>query len=109
MPRLSSRLKPDPVTPISWSEQALSDVQRLYRFLTQENPLAAKRAVEVIRKGVKVLRLQPLIGRPMHDMDVDYREWLIDFGNSGYVILYRYDGLHVLILAVRHQREAGYS
>ncbi len=109
MSRLSPRLKPDPITPISWSEQALSDVQRLYRFLNQENLLAAKRAVEVIRKGVKVLRLQPLMGRPLADMDEGYREWLIDFGSSGYVVLYRYDGLHVLLLAIRHQREAGYS
>jgi plasmid stabilization system protein ParE len=109
MPRLNPRLKPDPITPITWSEQALQDVQRLYRFLVPISMDAAKRAIEVIRQGVKVLRLQPLIGRPLADMDEGYREWLIDFGSSGYVILYRYDGLHVLILAVRHQREAGYS
>jgi ParE toxin of type II toxin-antitoxin system, parDE len=33
----------------------------------------------------------------------------VPFGNSGYVVLYRYDGSHVVILAVRHAREAGYQ
>ena len=41
-------------------------------------------------------------------MDPEYREKLIDFGNSGYVVLYRLDGETVALLAVRHQKEAGY-
>jgi hypothetical protein len=32
----------------------------------------------------------------------------VDFGDSGYAALYRVDGDLVAILAVRHQREAGY-
>jgi plasmid stabilization system protein ParE len=38
-----------------WSPLALLDVQRLYRFLVPKNPDAAKRAVQAIRQGVKVL------------------------------------------------------
>ena len=30
------------------------------------------------------------------------------FRNGGYVVLYRYDGGQVVILAVRHGKEAGY-
>lgn len=45
----------------------------------------------------------------MQDMDLDYRERLIDFGNSSYVALYRVDGETVAILAVRHQKKAGYG
>ena len=41
-------------------------------------------------------------------MEPEYREWLIDFGDSGYVALYRFDGETALIVAVRHQKEAGY-
>jgi plasmid stabilization system protein ParE len=37
-----------------------------------------------------------------------FRELIIDFGREGYVALYHYDGSQVLILAVRHGREAGY-
>lgn len=91
-----------------WLPQALRDVQRLYRFLAGHNLDAAKRAVKAIRQEIKVLEHQPTIGRPMQDMEPEYREWLIDFGDSGYVALYRLAGDEVLILAVRHQREVGY-
>lgn len=91
-----------------WSPSGLHDVQRLYRFLAERNTDAAKRAVKAIRAGVKVLALQPGIGRPVEDMEPEFREWLIDFGDSGYVALYRYDGQTAVILAVRHQREVDY-
>jgi plasmid stabilization system protein ParE len=91
-----------------WTPPALADVQRLYRFLASKDANAAQRAVKAIRAGVKILARQPHVGRPVEDMEVDYREWLIDFGNSGYVALYRVDDEVVAILAVRHQKEAGY-
>lgn len=92
-----------------WTSQALHDVQRLHRFLAGKNMDAARRAVKAIRESMKVLTRQPGIGRPADDMEPEYREWIIDFGNSGYVALYRYDGEAAAILAVRHQKEAGYE
>ena len=91
-----------------WSPPALLDVQRLYRFLATKNPGAARRAVKVIRKEVKVVALQPAIGRPIEDLPEAFREWVIDFGDSGYVARYRIDADVVTILAVRHQKEAGF-
>jgi plasmid stabilization system protein ParE len=91
-----------------WSPSALADVQRLYRFLARNNIDAARRAVKSIREGVKVLALQPGIGRPAEDMEPEYREWIIDFGGSGYVALYHHEADAAMILTVRHQREAGY-
>jgi plasmid stabilization system protein ParE len=91
-----------------WSEQALKDVQRLYRFLSLQNPDAARRAATAIRHSVRLLQHQPGVGRPMADMEPEYREWLIDFGDSGYVALCRLAGDRAVILAVRHQRELGY-
>lgn len=93
-----------------WAPSALSDVQRLYRFLAPRNPDAARRAIKAIRAGVKVLTLQPGVGRPVEEMAIPYREWVINFGSGGYVALYRYDDEldTVTILSVRHQREAGY-
>ena len=88
-----------------WSPPALQDVQRAYRFLAPKNLDAAKRAVKAIRLGVRVLEQQPALGRPVEDMDVEFRDWLIDFGDSGYVVRYRVDPQRVLILAVRHQKE----
>jgi plasmid stabilization system protein ParE len=57
-----------------------------------KNPEAARKAVKSLRQGVKVLARQPDIGRPMADMPSEFREWLIDFGHSGYVVLYHFDG-----------------
>ena len=91
-----------------WSPQALRDVQRLYRFLEKKNVDAAKRTVKSIRETVQIIAQHLNIGRPVSDMDPEFREWLIGFGDSGYVALYRYDGNTAIILAVRHQREAGY-
>jgi plasmid stabilization system protein ParE len=91
-----------------WTPSALQDVQRAYRFLAEKNVDAARRAAKTIREGVKILANQPEIGRPVEEMDPEYREWLIDFGDSGYIALYRYDGSVAVILAVRHQKEAGY-
>ena len=91
-----------------WSPSALCDVQRLYRFLVHKNPDAAKRAVKAIRAGVRVIAQHPEIGRPAEEMEPEYREWLINFGDSGYVELYHFDGHTAVILAVRHQKEAGY-
>jgi plasmid stabilization system protein ParE len=39
----------------------------------------------------------------------DERELLIAFGDSGYVARYRLEGSTVLVLAIRHAREAGYT
>ncbi|NDD15365.1 MAG: type II toxin-antitoxin system RelE/ParE family toxin [Betaproteobacteria bacterium] len=91
-----------------WSPQALKDVQRVYRFLAPQNLDAGKRAVKAIRLGVRVLEQQPGMGRPVEDMDDEFRDWIIDFGDTGYVARYRVDQQSVIILAVRHQKEAGF-
>jgi plasmid stabilization system protein ParE len=91
-----------------WSPRALTDVQRIYRFLAIKNKDAATRAVKTIRAGTKIIAQHPEIGRLQEGMDREYREWLIDFGDSGYAMLYYYDGRTTVISAVRHQREAGY-
>ncbi|MBK9345825.1 MAG: type II toxin-antitoxin system RelE/ParE family toxin [Burkholderiales bacterium] len=91
-----------------WSQPALLDVQRLYRFLAPKNPDAAKRAVGAIRQGMKVLGQQPGVGRPVEDMPEAFREWIIDFGESGYVARYRIEVDAITILAVRHQKEVDF-
>ena len=93
---------------VIWSQAALLDVQRLYRFLAPKNLDAAKRAVKAVRTGFNVLQLQSAIGRPIDDMPTEFRAWIIDFSDSGYVVRYRIDSELVVILAVRHQKEVGY-
>ena len=68
-----------------WSPAALRDVQRLHRYLAERNTDAARRTVKAIRNGVKMLQHQPAVGRPVDDIEPGYREWMIDFGDGGYV------------------------
>lgn len=91
-----------------WSPAALRDIQRLHQFLVKKDGKSASRAIKAIRSGAKILALQPEVGRPVDGMEVEFREWLINFGNSGYVVLYRTENNFTTVLAVRHQREAGY-
>jgi len=91
-----------------WSPAALRDVSRLYSFLAPKNPSAARRAAATIRQGVKILQDHPEIGRPVDEMPPEFRELPIGLGAGGYLAHYRYDGRGVVILAVRHGREAGY-
>ena len=93
---------------LRWAPPALLDVARLHEFLAPKSPEAARRAVKAIRQGVKALGKRPEIGRPVEEMPPEFREWVIEFGQGAYVALYRFDGKQVVILAVRHGREAGY-
>lgn len=93
---------------LKWTSGALGDIARLHAFLVGKNPDAARRAIRLIREGVGVLTQHPEAGRPMHEMAPEFREWLVEFAAGGYVVLYRYDGREVVVLAVRHVREAGY-
>ena len=91
-----------------WTPSALRDLARLHAFLATKDRNAARRAIRAIRQGVTALARHPEIGRPVEDLATEFREWLIRFGDGGYVARYRYDGEIVAILAVRHGKEAGY-
>ena len=93
---------------LRWSQAALRDVTRLHDFLAPKSRDAARRAIKAIRQGVKALAKHPEIGRPIDELPPEFREWVIEFGSGAYLALYRYDGKEVVILAVRHGREAGY-
>ncbi|MGD0368484.1 MAG: type II toxin-antitoxin system RelE/ParE family toxin [Acidobacteriaceae bacterium] len=93
---------------LRWSQSALADVARLYDFLAPKSPDAAGRAVNAVRRGVKALATHPEIGRPVEGMLPEFREWVIEFGHGADVALYHFDGHQVVILAIRHGREAGY-
>lgn len=92
---------------VTFAPAAIRGLQRIRDFLRPKNPDAARRAGEAIRQGVRILGTQPRLGRMIDDLPEAYREWLIDFGDSGYVLRYRIDGDAVTILVIRRQREAG--
>jgi addiction module RelE/StbE family toxin len=96
------------MTELVWSPRALADVQRVYRFILGKNPDAARRAAAAIRSAAQTIKEHPKAGRPVDTLPHEFREWIIPFATSGYVMIYHFDGQTVVILAVRHQKEAGY-
>jgi len=94
--------------PLKWSVAAVRDLERLHTFLVSKSPNAASRAIQAIREGVRALATHPEIGRPIDELPPEFREWIVEFGSGAYVVLYRYSGSEVVLLAVRHGREAGY-
>jgi plasmid stabilization system protein ParE len=64
--------------------------------------------VAAIRRGVTLLGEHPAAGRLIDEMPTEYRQWPISFGHSGNITVYRFDDNEVIILAVRHGKEAGF-
>ena len=93
---------------VIWTEGALEDLTQHHIFMAEEDADLGVNAVEAIEKGTLLLERFPNAGRPATDLEPEQKELLIPFGSSGYVLLYEVEGEKVFILALRHQREAGY-
>jgi plasmid stabilization system protein ParE len=93
---------------VIFSPEAIQDLVRLRRFLEPESPVAAEQAAKTIIESLQALRQNPHIGRPVDELPEEYRDWIIEFGRSGYIARYYIDGNMVIVLAVRHQKEAGF-
>jgi plasmid stabilization system protein ParE len=90
------------------TERALADLERLFDFIATDDPRRARERVLSIRKAFELLADHPLLGRVAED---GRRELVLARGRHGYIAKYRWlpaDDV-ALILAARHQLEAGYS
>lgn len=93
---------------IQFAERAFNDLQRLTDFLLESDPVLAQATAGIIFDAISILAHSPEIGRKLRGGN---RELVISRGHTGYVALYRFlpHRERVLVLAVRHQREAGYA
>ena len=91
---------------VSYSGQALADLERISDLLS-ESGLNALETLDLIDEAVTILARHPLVGR---QADSGLRELVISQGRTGYVALYTYEAEQdaILVLAIRHQREAGF-
>ena len=91
-----------------YSKQVFVDFERLTDFLIEIDPVAAVNTVTLIEEAVSILERHPLISRPV---STELRELIVSRGRTGHVVLYRFfpESDMVFILAIRHQREAGYE
>ncbi|HEY4969528.1 MAG TPA: type II toxin-antitoxin system RelE/ParE family toxin [Steroidobacteraceae bacterium] len=89
------------------TNRALVDLERLFDFLADHNPKLAPERMLSVRRALELLADHPLLGRQAED---GRRELILSRGRFGYVAKYRWVPSEdvVLILAVRHQLEAGY-
>lgn len=92
---------------IKYSATALSNLERIADFLAPESEQSALDALELIEDAITMLVRHPLVGRPVEQ---HLRELVISQGRTGYIALYAYDSIQdmILVLAIRHQRQAGF-
>jgi plasmid stabilization system protein ParE len=96
------------VARVEVTERALGDLERLFDFIAEEDPTRARKQLLSVRRAFELLADHPLLGR---EAEEGRRELILSRGRYGYVAKYRWRPAEdvVLILAVRHQREAGYT
>jgi plasmid stabilization system protein ParE len=93
--------------------QALEDLERITDFLLAREDGLALELLSYLLEGAEILKRFPLVGRKgiaSHSATHALREWPVQRGKTGYLILYEHvarDDM-VRILRVRHQLEAGY-
>lgn len=90
------------------TERAIGDLERLFDFIAAEDPTRARKQLLSVRRALELLTDHPLLGREAED---GRRELILSRGRYGYVAKYRWLPAEdvALILAVRHQHEAGYT
>jgi len=93
---------------IELAPEVSDDLDRILEHLFTHQAADAPSHIEDIIKAIDVLERNPLIGRPA---GADLRELVIGRRARGYVALYRYVAEldTVFVLAIRGQKEAGYT
>ncbi|MGH8681427.1 MAG: type II toxin-antitoxin system RelE/ParE family toxin [Burkholderiales bacterium] len=94
---------------IIFDTEALDDLERIFEFNFERDPATALEHIDKVRTAVLILDAHPEIGRPL-SRGSTLRELIISHGKTGYIALYEYSRVEKLvrIVAIRHQREAGY-
>ena len=93
---------------IVWLPQVIDDLKRGREFLRLQNVQAAQRAVLAISKMAALLAANPRFGMMAREAP-DFRDVVVPFGRRNYVLRYRIDGDDIVIVALRHAREVGFT
>jgi len=90
------------VAQVIYARHAARDLDRLVAFADDV------RVIDLVAEAIEILEHHPYVGRVAEE---GLRELVISLGKTGYVALYDYDADDdiVVIMAIRHQREAGYE
>jgi plasmid stabilization system protein ParE len=87
---------------LTWTERAVSDLERLHEFLASVNPKAAARAIQAIVRRAGTLPHRPRIGERIERYDPrEIRRILA----GRYEVPYELSGAGIHILRIWHTRE----
>lgn len=90
---------------VTWTEEALADLDRLETFLFEKSPRSAALAFLAIIDATGLLKDLPEAGRMSDDLDRDQRDLIVPFSNSGCIVGHGVFGDDVEIFNVRDMRE----
>lgn len=94
---------------VRYTGAAREDLKRLFAFLVERDPQAARKAREAIAASIALLQQFPYTCRKAMPENPFLRELVISFGAAGYVALFEIENDETItILAIRHQREDDY-
>jgi len=83
---------------ISWSPEAVEDIEDIASFISKDSPFYAQKVVEKLIDAARNLAQFPLRGREVPELLSTHRECFV----YSYRMIYRIDGQTVLIVAVIH-------
>jgi addiction module RelE/StbE family toxin len=83
---------------VAWTRLALKDLDSAYGYIADENPSAAARTIERIRKAVTAVSRHPEIGRPGRVEGT--RELIIP--GTPFIVAYRVKAKRIELLSVIH-------
>lgn len=83
---------------LRYTLRARADLVEIYEYIAQENPQAASRVIQIIRKAAEALQQNPLVGRAGRVAGT--RELTV--GRFPFMLAYRVMAEEVQILSVIH-------
>lgn len=95
------------MTKIEFAPEVQNDFDRILNHLAEYEGSNIDSRIEQIISAIDLLAESPFLGRPRGKL----RELVIGKRTRGYIALYDYDEAEdlVVVLAIKSQREAGYS
>lgn len=85
-----------------WSQQARDDLIHIFLHVAKDDPAAARRLLNKLRKSEDMVRTHPMLGRVVPEFDVaNIREHII----PPYRVIYQISATGVLFLTVIHGRQ----
>ena len=87
---------------LKWTSKALSDLSRLYEFLTPVNQAAAARAVQALTKAPTILLTHPRIGEQLFQFEPREVRRIL---TGEYEIRYEIRDSNLYVLRLWHTRE----